>query len=47
MLEPELAFADIKDIMDLAEDYLKFIFKYALENNKDDMKFFDDRIKKG
>ena len=37
MLEPELAFADINEIMRLAEDYLKFIMKYALENNKEDM----------
>jgi asparaginyl-tRNA synthetase len=33
--------------MDLAEDFLKFIIKYALENNMDDLKFFDERIKKG
>jgi len=37
MLEPELAFADINDIMNLAEDYLKFIFKYCLQNNKADL----------
>jgi len=47
MLEPEMAFADLNDIMSNAEDYLKFVFKYVLENNKQDMKFFDERIKKG
>jgi asparaginyl-tRNA synthetase len=30
-----------------AEDYLKFLFKYVLENNKEDMQFFDERVKKG
>ena len=47
MLEPEIAFADLNDCMNLAEDYLKFLIDYSLENNKDDLKFFDDRIKKG
>jgi asparaginyl-tRNA synthetase len=47
MLEPEIAFGDLFDCMDLAEDYLKFLIEYILENNKDDLKFFDERIKKG
>ena len=47
MLEPEIAFAELTDIMANAEDYLKFLFKYVLENNKEDMKFFDERVKKG
>lgn len=47
MLEPEIAFGDLSDIMDLTEDYLKFLIAYALENNKDDLKFFDERVKKG
>jgi len=47
MLEPEIAFADLTDIMANAEDYLKFLFKYVLENNKEDMQFFDERVKKG
>lgn len=47
MLEPEMAFADLKDIMNNAENYLKFLFAYVLQNNKEDMKFFDERVKKG
>lgn len=47
MLEPEISFADVNDAMDLAEDYLKFLIKYALENNAHDLKFFDERVKKG
>lgn len=34
MIEPEIAFADINDDMDLAEDFLKFLIKYCLENCK-------------
>jgi asparaginyl-tRNA synthetase len=33
MVEPEIAFADLNDCMDLAEDYLKFIIEYVLQNN--------------
>ena len=33
--------------MNCAEDYLKFCLKYVLENNKDDLEFFDERIEKG
>jgi asparaginyl-tRNA synthetase len=47
MIEPEIAFADMDDLMELAESYLKFNLKYVLENNKDDLKFFDERVKKG
>jgi len=47
MIEPEIAFGDINDCMDLAEDYIKFSIKYILENNMDDVKFFDERVKKG
>jgi len=47
MIEPEIAFADINDCMDLAEDYIKFSIKYILENNIDDINFFNERIKKG
>jgi asparaginyl-tRNA synthetase len=45
MLEPEIAFGDVHDCMDLAEDYLKFLIKYALENCSEDLKFFNERIK--
>ena len=46
-VEPEVAFADINDIMKIAEDMIKYIIKYVLENCKDEMKFFDTRIEKG
>lgn len=43
MVEPEIAFADLDDTADLAEDFLKYIFKELLEERPDDMAFFDDR----
>ena len=47
MIEPEIAFADLKDDMQLAHDLIKYIIKYVLENCADDMKFFNDFIDKG
>ena len=47
MIEPEMAFADINDNMDNAEGYLKFVIKYALENSKEDMQFFDKFVSPG
>ncbi len=44
MIEPEMAFYDLKDNMDLAEDFLKSIIGYALENCADDLKFLADRL---
>lgn len=41
MIEPEMAFYDIHDDMDLAEDFLKYLIKYALENCKDDLEFLN------
>lgn len=41
MNEPEMAFYDINDNMDLAEDFLKFLVKYALENCLDDLEFLN------
>ncbi len=46
MVEPEVAFADLKADADLAEDFLKHIFRSLLEQRPDDMKFFADRIDK-
>lgn len=46
MIEPEVAFFDIDDDQDLAEAFLKHIFKSVLERCPDDMKFFADRIEK-
>lgn len=39
MIEPEVAFYDIQDNMDLAEDFLKYLITYALENCEDDLEF--------
>jgi asparaginyl-tRNA synthetase len=41
MVEPEMAFYDIVDNMDLAEDFLKYLIKYALENCIDDLEFLN------
>jgi asparaginyl-tRNA synthetase len=46
MIEPEIAFADLKTDADLAEEFLKYIFKAVLNERPDDMKFFADRIDK-
>lgn len=47
MIEPEMAFADLKDDQDLAEDYLKFVLKALLEQNQEDLHFFDKFISNG
>ena len=47
MIEPEIAFADLNADADLAEDFLKFIFRTLLEQRGDDMAFFQKRIDKG
>jgi asparaginyl-tRNA synthetase len=41
MIEPEMAFYDIHDDMDLAEDFLKYLMRYALENCMDDLEFLN------
>ena len=46
MIEPELAFAKLKDVAQLAEDMLKYVCKALLEELPDDMAFFAQRIKK-
>lgn len=43
MIEPEMAFYDINDNMQLAQDFLQYLAKYALENCKDDLEFLDKR----
>ena len=43
MIEPEMAFYDIKDNMDLAEDFIKHLVSYALEHCLDDIQFLNDR----
>ena len=43
MIEPEMAFYDIKDNMDLAEDFIKSLVRYALDNCREDIQFLNDR----
>jgi len=45
MIEPEMAFYDLSDNMDLAEEFLKYCIKYALDNCKDDLQFLANRLK--
>ena len=47
MIEPEMAFADLKDDMMLAESMLKYIIKYVMENAKEEMQFFNNFVDKG
>ena len=47
MIEPEIAFADLKDDMILAESMIKYIIRYVLENAPEEMKFFNNFIDKG
>ncbi len=46
MIEPEMAFADLNDDMELAEDMIKFIFQYVLENAPEEMEFFNKFVDK-
>ncbi|MDO5690662.1 MAG: asparagine--tRNA ligase [Tissierellia bacterium] len=47
MIEPEIAFSDLEDNMDLAEDMMKYLISYVLEHAPEEMKFFDSFIQKG
>lgn len=47
MIEPEIAFADIEDDMELAEDMIKYVIRYCLENIPEEMNFFGTFIDKG
>ena len=47
MIEPEIAFADLQDNMDIAEDMIKYIITYVLENAPEEMEFFNNFIDKG
>jgi asparaginyl-tRNA synthetase len=44
MVEPEMAFSDLEDNMNLAEEFIKYIIKYALENNREDLDFLAARL---
>lgn len=47
MIEPEMCFADLKDDMDLAEDMIKYVVSYVLEQAPEEMEFFDKLIAPG
>ena len=47
MVEPEVAFADLSELMDLEEEFIKFCVQWALDNCKDDLEFLNKMIDKG
>lgn len=47
MIEPEVAFIDLNDLMDLEEDFIKYCVRWALDNCKDDLEFLNKMIDKG
>lgn len=47
MIEPEVAFIDLDDLMDLEEDFIKFCVRWALDNCKDDLEFLNKMVDKG
>lgn len=44
MIEPEVAFNDLEDNMNLAEEFIKYIIKHAMDNNKEDLEFLAQRL---
>ena len=44
MIEPEMAFCDIEDNMNLAEEFIQYLIRYAMEHNADDLAFLDQRL---
>lgn len=44
MIEPEMAFYDIEDNMNLAEEFIKYLVEYAMDNNKEDLEFLAQRL---
>ena len=44
MIEPEMAFYDLEDNMNLAEEFIKYIIKHVIDNNKDDLEFLAQRL---
>jgi asparaginyl-tRNA synthetase len=44
MIEPEVAFSDLTDNMDLAEDFIKYIIQYTLDHNREDLEFLTQRL---
>jgi asparaginyl-tRNA synthetase len=46
MIEPEMAFYDIEDNMNLAEEFIQYLIRYAMENNREDLEFLAQRLEK-
>ena len=44
MIEPEMAFYDLEDNMNLAEEFIKYVIKHAMEHNKEDLEFLAQRL---
>jgi asparaginyl-tRNA synthetase len=44
MIEPEMAFCDLEDNMNLAEEFIKYIIRYAMDNNREDLEFLAQRL---
>src|SRR5690606_10995619 len=44
MIEPEMAFCDLEDNMNIAEEFIKYIIKYALDHNREDLDFLAARL---
>jgi asparaginyl-tRNA synthetase len=44
MIEPEMAFYDLEDNMNLAEEFIKYIIRFAMENNREDLEFLAQRL---
>ena len=44
MIEPEMAFCDLEDNMNLAEEFIQYLIKYVLEHNKEDIEFLNQRL---
>ena len=44
MIEPEVAFNDLNDNMDLAEDFIQYVIKYTMDKCQDDLKFLEGRL---
>jgi asparaginyl-tRNA synthetase len=47
MIEPEMAFCNLDEMMDIIEDFIKYLFEYALDEAAEEMEFFDNNIEEG
>ncbi len=47
MIEPEMAFCNLDEMMDVIEDFIKYLFEYALDEAAEEMEFFDNNIEEG